>query len=314
MSRRSACWNNPEAELRLYGQGINDQSYAICKSDMIAKGQDPGNIRLGDTLTDDHFWDRTFDYAMSSPPFGYDWKGSREAIEKEALIPGSRFSHGLPSVGDGAMLFLCHVAHKMHAHEGGGRAGIVLQRLPAVQRRRRIGAVPHPPVAAGVRPGGGDHRAAHQHVLQHRHRHLHLDPGQHQTPRAARQDPADRRLVVLDEAAQKPRLEGSGGRRRLRDRILALYDAFDDADPEVSKVFTANDFGYWTITVERPLLDDAGNPVTDRKGVPKPDTKRRDTENVPFTYNGNTAGGAGRETTIKAYFEAEVARPRRLGG
>lgn len=60
---------NPEARLRLYGQEINDQSYAICKSDMIAKGQDAGNIRLGDTLSDDQFWDRTFDFCMSNPPF-----------------------------------------------------------------------------------------------------------------------------------------------------------------------------------------------------------------------------------------------------
>lgn len=102
---------------------------------------------------------------------------------------------------------------------------------------------------------------------------------------------------------------GSKGREvdaASRDRILAIYDDFEDADPEFSKVFTANDFGYWTITVERPLLDDAGNPVVDRKGTPRPDPKRRDTENVPFTYGGNTAGDAGRDATIKAYFAAEV--------
>lgn len=71
-------------------------------------------------------------------------------------------------------------------------------------------------------------------------------------------------------------------------------------------MFAANDFGYWTITVERPLLDEHGAPVTDRKGVPKPDPKRRDTENVPFTYGGNTKGDAGRDATITKYFDAEV--------
>ena len=91
-----------------------------------------------------------------------------------------------------------------------------------------------------------------------------------------------------------------------RDRILALYDAFDEADPDYSKVLTANDFAYWTITVERPLLDEDGKPATDRTRNPKPDAKRRDTENVPFTYRGNTEGDAGRAATIKAYFEAEV--------
>lgn len=79
-----------------------------------------------------------------------------------------------------------------------------------------------------------------------------------------------------------------------RERILQLYDDF--AETEHSKIFKIADFGYWTITVERPLLDDDGKPVTDRKGIPKPDAKLRDTENVPFTY----AGG------IDAYFKAEV--------
>ena len=122
---------NPQARLRLYGQEHNDESYAICKSDMIAKGQDAANIRLGDTLADDLFWDRTFDFCLSNPPYGVDWKASEEAVKKEALTPGSRFSHGLPAIGDGQMLFLCHLAHKMRpAHDGGGRAGIVLNGSP----------------------------------------------------------------------------------------------------------------------------------------------------------------------------------------
>ena len=91
-----------------------------------------------------------------------------------------------------------------------------------------------------------------------------------------------------------------------RNRIVALYDNFDEADPDLSKVFTANDFGYWTITVEQPLLTETGKISKDRKGNPKPDTKKRDTENVPFTYGGNTDGDLGRDATIKAYFEAEV--------
>jgi type I restriction enzyme M protein len=115
---------NPEARLRLYGQEINDQSYAICKSDMIAKGQDAGNIRLGDTLADDQFWDRTFDFCMSNPPYGFDWKASQEAVEKESLVTGSRFSHGLPSVGDGQMLFLCHLANKMVPPSPGHRRSV----------------------------------------------------------------------------------------------------------------------------------------------------------------------------------------------
>ena len=244
----------------------------------------------------------------TEPPFGYDWKGSREAIEKEALIPGSRFSHGLPSVGDGAMLFLCHVAHKMRpAHEGGGRAGIVLSGSPLFNGAAESGPsrirqwllesdLVEAIIALPTNMFFNTGIATYIWILDN-------------TKRPERRG----KIQLIDASSFWTKLRknlGSKGREvdaASRDRILALYDAFDDADPEVSKVFTANDFGYWTITVERPLLDDAGNPVTDRKGVPKPDTKRRDTENVPFTYNGNTAGDAGREATIKAYFEAEVA-------
>lgn len=124
---------NPDARLRLYGQEINDQSYAICKSDMIAKDQDPSNIRLGDTLADDQFWDKTFDFCMSNPPYGVDWKASEAVVKAERLRSGGkgRFGHGLPAVSDGQMLFLTHLAHKMRPeHEGGGRAGIVLNGSP----------------------------------------------------------------------------------------------------------------------------------------------------------------------------------------
>ena len=74
---------NPTASLRLYGQELNDQSYAICKSDMIAKGQDASNIQLGDTLADDKFAGQFFDYCMSNPPYGVDWKASEKAVKAE---------------------------------------------------------------------------------------------------------------------------------------------------------------------------------------------------------------------------------------
>ncbi len=88
---------NPDARLVLYGQEINDQSYAICKSDMIAKGQDATNIQLADTLADDKFAGRTFDFCMSNPPYGVDWKAAQESVKSEAAaMPNGRFGHGLP--------------------------------------------------------------------------------------------------------------------------------------------------------------------------------------------------------------------------
>ena len=298
---------NPEARLRLYGQEINDQSYAICKSDMIAKGQDAGNIRLGDTLSDDQFWDRTFDFCMSNPPYGFDWKASQEAVERESLMPGSRFSHGLPSIGDGQMLFLCHLTQKMRpTHEGGGRAGIVLNGSPLFNGAAESGPskirqwllesdLVEAIVALPTNMFFNTGIATYIWILDN-------------TKRPERQG----KIQLIDASSFWTKIRKNLGAKnrevdeKARDRIVALYDAFDEADPDLSKVFTANDFGYWAITVERPLLDEDGKPVTDRKGVPKSDPKRRDTESVPFTYGGNTAGDNTRDETIKAYLEAEV--------
>jgi type I restriction enzyme M protein len=298
---------NPDARLRLYGQEINDQSYAICKSDMLVKGQDASDIRVGDTLIDDQFFDRTFDFCMSNPPFGVDWKASQEAVQKESLVPGSRFSHGLPSTADGAMLFLCHLAHKLRpAHEGGGRAGIVLNGSPLFNGAAESGPskirqwlleedLVEAIIALPTNMFFNTGIATYIWILDN-------------TKRAERQG----KIQLIDGSSFWTKMRKSLGAKnrevdeKARDRIVALYDAFDEADPELSKVFTANDFGYWTITVERPLLDEAGNPVKDGKGKPKPDAKKRDTENVPFTYGGNTAGDAGRDKTIAAYFETEV--------
>lgn len=298
---------NPDARLRLYGQEINDQSYAICKSDMLAKGQDAGNIRLGDTLSDDQFWDRTFDYCMSNPPYGFDWKVSKEAVEKEALAQGSRFSHGLPSVGDGQMLFLTHLAHKMRpSHEGGGRAGIVLNGSPLFNGAAESGPskirqwllesdLVEAIVALPTNMFFNTGIATYIWVLDN-------------TKRAERQG----KVQLIDATSFWTKIKKNLGSKNrevdadARDRILSLYDAFDEADPDYSKVLIAADFAYWTITVERPLLDGDGNPVTDSKGKPKPDAKRRDTENIPFTYAGNTSGDAARAATIKAYVAAEV--------
>ena len=106
---------NPDIQLALYGQDYNDSSYAICKADMVIKGQDVDNIRLGDTLTEDHFPDKKFDYALSNPPFGVDWKDQRDVVDNEHKTLGfvGRFGPGTPAVSDGAMLFLLHLVSKM---------------------------------------------------------------------------------------------------------------------------------------------------------------------------------------------------------
>lgn len=115
---------NCSAELLAFGQEINDQTFAICKADMLIKGNDATQIRSGNTLSDDQFAGQTFDYILSNPPFGREWKNEKAAVEKEAKLGfAGRFGAGLPAVGDGQMLFLETAISKMKAT--GSRVAII---------------------------------------------------------------------------------------------------------------------------------------------------------------------------------------------
>ena len=298
---------NPEAALRLYGQEINPQSYAICKSDMIAKGQDATNIRLGNTLSDDLFAGQTFDYALSNPPYGVDWKASQAAVKAHVQDAGehSRFPGGLPPISDGQMLFLQHLATKMRpVHEGGGRAGIVLNGSPLFtgaaesgpsQIRRwllendLVDAIVALPTNMFYNTG----IATYVWLLDNR-------------------KPADRigTVQLIDGTGFWSKLRKNLGQKNRevsekdRAEIVRLYD--EHVEQKHSKIFRNDEFGYWTITVERPLRDEDGEIVRDRKGNAKADAKLRDTENVPFGWGGNDSGERARDAVNQAYFEAEV--------
>ncbi|MCA9346797.1 SAM-dependent DNA methyltransferase, partial [Candidatus Saccharibacteria bacterium] len=124
---------NPDAEVFLYGQEINPQTYAIAKSDILIKSEDADRIRGGtgdsesSTLSNDLFYDKVFDYVIANPPYGTDWKKDRDAVEAEvARGDAGRFPAGSPAVSDGQMLFLQHMVSKMRpSHEGGGRVAVV---------------------------------------------------------------------------------------------------------------------------------------------------------------------------------------------
>src|SRR5205823_37184 len=130
---------NAEARPHLFGQDYNDEAWAVCKSDMLIKGEDADNIRLGDTFTQDAF-DRdtdgrkfTFDYMLANPPFGVEWKPQAEIVVKEANSLGyaGRFGAGLPRINDGSLLFLQHMLSKMRPpQDGGSRIGIVFNGSP----------------------------------------------------------------------------------------------------------------------------------------------------------------------------------------
>lgn len=124
---------NPQAVMRAYGQELNPESYAICKADMLVKGQEVKNIKLGNTLSNDQLYADKFDYMLSNPPFGVDWKKIETDIQDEHTLKGfdGRFGPGMPRVSDGSLLFLLHLIAKLRdAADGGARIGIILNGSP----------------------------------------------------------------------------------------------------------------------------------------------------------------------------------------
>ncbi|GAB3188979.1 type I restriction enzyme M protein [Micromonospora palomenae] len=244
---------NPNARLTLYGQEINDQSYAICKSDLLAKGQSPDNIKLGDTLADDKFPGLTFDYCLANPPYGVDWKASEKAVKNEHKRGfAGRFGPGLPGVGDGQMLFLLHLAAKMRpASQGGGRVGVIMNGSPLFNggagsgqseirrwllQKDLVEAIVALPTDMFFNTG----ISTYVWVLDNT-----------KAPERAG------KVQLIDGSQRFTKMRKSLGSKRVaisdvdRKAILDDYAAFETS--ETSKILDTQDFGYWTITVERPL-------------------------------------------------------------
>jgi type I restriction enzyme M protein len=296
--------HNPQARLSMFGQELNDESYAICKADMLIKEQDVANIVAGNTLSDDGHSHRKFDYMLSNPPFGVEWKKVEKEIRKEYESQGfnGRFGPGLPRVSDGSLLFLLHLISKMRpAVEGGSRFGIVLNGSPLftggagsgeseirryVLENDLVEAIIGLPTDMFYNTG----ISTYVWILSNR-------------------KPAHRKgLVQLIDAStfwQKMRKSLGSKRKEMSDEHIAevtrLFGGFLEAEQDgkpISRIFRNEDFGYRTITVERPLRDAAGKIVLGEKGKlqgkPQPDSSLRDTENVPLAED------------VKAYFKREV--------
>ncbi|MGN9805583.1 type I restriction-modification system subunit M [Micromonospora sp. L32] len=245
---------NPKANLSLFAQEINKHSYAICKSDLLLKGQGVSNVRLGDTLAEDKFADRGFDFILSNPPFGQDWKASEKQVRREHEAANGRFAPGLPGIGDGAMLFLLHVASKMRDvdEQGrGGRAGIVLNGSPLFN--------------GGAGSGPSDIRG---HLLENDlvEAIVALPTDMFYNTGIAtylwildntKQPERKGKVQLIDATGFATKMRKSLGNKRVeiseadRAKVLQAYGTMATSD--ISKVFDALDFAYWSVTVERPL-------------------------------------------------------------
>ncbi|RKR26734.1 type I restriction enzyme M protein [Acidovorax sp. 93] len=297
--------HNPQARLTVFGQELNPESYAICKADMLIKGQDVANIAFGNTLSDDGHGHKKFDYMLSNPPFGVEWKKVEKEVRKEHEQQGynGRFGPGLPRVSDGSMLFLLHLLNKMRpAQEGGSRFGIVLNGSPLF--------------TGGAGSGESEIR---RYVLENdlceaivglpTDMFYNTGISTYVWIISNRKPVARKGKVQLIDASgmwQKMRKSLGSKRKELSDahidRITRLFGDFveaheDDGTP-ISRIFDNEAFGYHSITVERPLRDEAGNIVLGQKGKqkgkPQPDSALRDTENVPYTED------------VGEYFKREV--------
>jgi len=296
--------HNQSARPVLYGQELNPESYAICKADMLIKGQPVDNIILGNTLSSDGLSGKRFDYMLSNPPFGVEWKKIEPAIRREAEQDGfnGRFGPGLPRVSDGSLLFMLHLISKMRpAVDGGSRFGIVLNGSPLF--------------TGGAGSGESEIR---RYLLEHDlvEAIIGLPTDMFYNTGistyiwiVSNRKPSHRtgKLQLIDASAMWQKMRKSLGSKRKElspahiDEITRIFGAFEELTKDgvpMSRIFDNAAFGYRTITVERPLRDEAGKVVLGAKGKlkgkPQPDANLRDTENVPL----------GEDVTV--YFEREV--------
>lgn len=245
---------SPGMQLKLYGQECNDFSYAICKADMVIKGQDEDNIRLGDTLTADQFPDQRFDYGLANPPFGVDWKKQRAKIEEERARDGSRgrFAPGVPAVRDGAMLFLLHLISKMRApDQGGSRIAIVLNGSPLFAGAAGSGE-------SNIRTWLLQHDLLEAIVGLPKDMFYNTGIPSYIWLLTNRKEKRRRgKVQLIDGREFFTKLRKSLGSKRNElspediDRIMQLYADFEEC--EHSKILPNDSFRYRTITVEQPL-------------------------------------------------------------
>lgn len=290
---------NSDIEVTCFGQEFNPSTFAIAKADMMIRGGDPNNMRFGDTLSEDQFPGFTFQYIISNPPFGIDWKREQKAVEAEAARGKmGRFAPGLPKISDGQQLFVLNGLAKL-ANEG---------KMAIIQNGS--------PLFSGDAGSGPSN--IRQYILKNDwldciiqlSTDMFMNTGISTYIWVLSKDkPAHRAgKVQLIDASHcfEPRRKSIGTKRNditdaCRELIVTAYGEF--ANGKVygnkngiyceSKVFKSVEFGYNKIVVERPQRDEAGNVIL-KRGKPVPDTSLRDTENVPLVQD------------IDAYFAREV--------
>lgn len=284
---------NSKARLICFGQEINPQTYAICKSDILIKGANADYIKEGNTLSDDKFREDKFDYILSNPPFGREWKNEKAAVEKEQkLCYAGRFGPGTPAIGDSQMLFLLTAISKMKdPKDGGSRVAIIHNGSPLFTGDAGSGP-------SEIRKYIIENDLLDAIIALPNDIFYNTGIATYIWVLSNKKAPHRKGKVQLINAngMYEKRRKSLGNKRNdipqhYIEEITKIYGEFKEN--EVCKIFNNEEFGYAKIVVERPLLDEEGKPVF-KKGQKQPDPSLRDTENVPLTED------------IESYFKREV--------
>lgn len=288
-----------EADIDTFGQEINPETYAIAKADGMIRGGDPENMRLGNTLSKDQFKNFEFDYSISNPPFGIDWKSEHETVKNEHDTLGyeGRFGPGLPRKSDGQLLF-------------------TLNGLGKLKEDGRMAIIHNGSALFTGNPGSGESEIR-RYVIENDYldaivqlpNDLFYNTGITTYIWVYDKDKSEERkgkIQLIDASKAYQSRRKNIGEKRVdidkitRDLVIQAYEEFADEEYESdnqvveSKVFLNKEFGFTQVTIESPLKDEEGNIVTQKNGKAKLDTNLRDKEDIPLTED------------VDEYFEREV--------
>jgi type I restriction enzyme M protein len=292
--------SSTKPDLKTYGQEINEQSYAIAKAEALITGENADNIRHGNSFTEDRFTDKHFHYMFANPPYGVTWVKDAKFIQNESANPAGRFYAGLPGTSDGQLLFLQHMISKMERE--GSKIAVVTNGSPLFTGNA----------------GGGESEirkwiisndwleciiALPKDLFYNTGINTYIWFLNNHKPKHRKGKVQLINANVAEDKANgiegfcRPEKRSLGNKRNKIEsfhieKLVQLYTQFEEG--KYCKIFKNEDFGYYQITVEQPELDENGKTVFDKKGNAKPDSKKRDKENIPLSAD------------IESYFNNEV--------
>jgi len=280
---------NPNIEIKTSGQELNPQTYSICKSDMLISGENPDNIRLGSSLSEDRFQGEKFDYMITNPPFGVSWKSEEEFVVNESNNPQGRFSVDTPRTSDGSLLFLQHMISKMESK--GSRIGVVFNGSPLF-----------------TGDSGSGESEIRKWIIENDWLeciislpdNLFFNTGITTyiwvVTNKKKFNRKGKIQLINGESFFTVMRKKLGEKRKLisesdLDSLLKMYQSFENS--KYSKIFPNQFFGFTKVIIEQPLIEN-GKVVYDKKGNKKSNSTLRDYERVPLGQN------------IDEYYEKEV--------